>query len=197
MFTARLLPRLQLHRPILARIRCLPRSAVVTGEGKPSSTTNTGLSPVSGGSLVHRRLFGSQVDEESSLDSATYERVCSETLDALCDYFEELTENAQDLPGSDVAYGVRRGAHREPGPEARHLRDQPADAQQADLAQLPHQRSQALRLRGQPSGGQVGLQAQWTVAARSAAAGDTFHIEGPVGQLPPPALLQLVARSLV
>ncbi|XP_017094604.2 frataxin homolog, mitochondrial [Drosophila bipectinata] len=105
MFTARLLPRLQLHRPILARIRCLPRSADVAGEGKLSGTTNTGLSPVSGGSLVHRRLFGSQVDEESSLDSATYERVCSETLDALCDYFEELTENAQDLPGSDVAYG--------------------------------------------------------------------------------------------
>ncbi|KAH8317054.1 hypothetical protein KR074_002058 [Drosophila pseudoananassae] len=105
MFTARFLPRLRLHRPNVARISCLPRSFGVSGEGTPSSTTNTELNPVSGGSLVHRRFFGNQVDAESNLDSATYERVCSETLDALCDYFEELTENAQDLPGSDVAYG--------------------------------------------------------------------------------------------
>lgn len=40
------------------------------------------------------------------VDSNTYDRVCSETLDALCDYFEELTENAQNLSSCDVTYGV-------------------------------------------------------------------------------------------
>ncbi|XP_017460668.1 PREDICTED: frataxin homolog, mitochondrial isoform X1 [Rhagoletis zephyria] len=42
---------------------------------------------------------------ESALDSIKYERVCSETLDALCDYLEELIENAKTLSSSDVAYG--------------------------------------------------------------------------------------------
>ncbi|XP_067639893.1 frataxin homolog, mitochondrial [Eurosta solidaginis] len=41
----------------------------------------------------------------STIDSNTYERVCSETLDALCDYFEELTENDKTLCSSDVTYG--------------------------------------------------------------------------------------------
>lgn len=55
----------------------------------------------------NRRSYGNEIEtESSSLDSATYERVCSETLDALCDYFEELTESAPDVPGSDVAYSV-------------------------------------------------------------------------------------------
>ncbi|XP_060663860.1 frataxin homolog, mitochondrial [Drosophila nasuta] len=45
------------------------------------------------------------VDATAELDSATYERVCAETLDALSDYFDELTENASDLIGTDVAYG--------------------------------------------------------------------------------------------
>ncbi|KAH8323826.1 hypothetical protein KR067_002471 [Drosophila pandora] len=105
MFSARFVARLRLHGATLTRVRCLPRLTGVSGEGKPFGTTDGKLHPECGGNLVHRRLFGSQADAESSLDSATYERVCSETLDALCDYFEELTENAQDLPGSDVAYG--------------------------------------------------------------------------------------------
>ncbi|XP_054728062.1 frataxin homolog, mitochondrial [Anastrepha obliqua] len=43
--------------------------------------------------------------DESNVDSNTYERVCSETLDALCDYFEELIENSKTLSSSDVTYG--------------------------------------------------------------------------------------------
>lgn len=42
---------------------------------------------------------------DSILDNVTYDRVCSETLNSLCDYFEELAENA-NIKGSDVAYGV-------------------------------------------------------------------------------------------
>ncbi|KAH8387073.1 hypothetical protein KR093_004552 [Drosophila rubida] len=53
------------------------------------------------------RSYSQQKTEESTaeLDSATYDRVCAETLDALSDYFDELVENANDLSGTDVAYG--------------------------------------------------------------------------------------------
>ncbi|KAH8237684.1 hypothetical protein KR038_006616, partial [Drosophila bunnanda] len=163
---------------------------------------------------ANRRFASNEVEtESSSLDSVTYDRVCSETLDALCDYFEELTENAADLQGSDVAYSVSPGsswclcyitlecvsfcfsagwsAHCESGTQPRHLCDQPADAQQADMAQLPHQWSQAVRFcpRRRRRNGQVGLQAQWSVAARAAAAGDTEYIEAAIRGLSPPALL--------
>ncbi|XP_039961488.1 frataxin homolog, mitochondrial [Bactrocera neohumeralis] len=60
--------------------------------------------------LSTHRSFGSTTESKNDtnatlVDSNTYERVCSETLDALCDYFEELTENAQNLSSCDVTYG--------------------------------------------------------------------------------------------
>lgn len=55
------------------------------------------------------RHYTNQTETDASclVDSVTYDRVCSETLDGLSDYFDELTENATDLTGTDVAYGVR------------------------------------------------------------------------------------------
>ncbi|XP_018792975.1 PREDICTED: frataxin homolog, mitochondrial [Bactrocera latifrons] len=60
--------------------------------------------------LSTHRLFASTTESKDDInatlvDSNTYERVCSETLDALCDYFEELTENAQNVSSCDVTYG--------------------------------------------------------------------------------------------
>lgn len=54
------------------------------------------------------RHYSNQTETDASclVDSVTYDRVCSETLDGLSDYFDELTENATDLTGTDVAYGV-------------------------------------------------------------------------------------------
>lgn len=43
---------------------------------------------------------------DSVLDQATYEGVCSETLDAINDYFEQLLESTDKLPGSDISYSV-------------------------------------------------------------------------------------------
>lgn len=43
---------------------------------------------------------------DSILDHATYERVCSDTLDGLNDYFEQLLESVENIPGSDLAYSV-------------------------------------------------------------------------------------------
>lgn len=52
------------------------------------------------------RFYSNQTEDDSLLDSVTYDRVCSETLDALSDYFDQLTENATDVAGTDVGYGV-------------------------------------------------------------------------------------------
>lgn len=60
------------------------------------------------------RLYSNQTETDSCLDSVTYDRVCSETLDGLSDYFDELVENATELTGTDVAYGVRTRNPRKP-----------------------------------------------------------------------------------
>lgn len=46
--------------------------------------------------------FSSQVD-----DTIDFEEICSETLESLSDYFEELIEGAPNLKGADVIYSVR------------------------------------------------------------------------------------------
>jgi hypothetical protein len=40
------------------------------------------------------------------IDAVTFERNCSVTLEALCDYFEELVENSQHLKAADISFGV-------------------------------------------------------------------------------------------
>ncbi|XP_035792006.1 frataxin homolog, mitochondrial-like [Anopheles albimanus] len=39
-----------------------------------------------------------------SIDPVTFEAVCSETLESLCDYFEELVEETSSLTQADVMY---------------------------------------------------------------------------------------------
>lgn len=53
---------------------------------------------------------------DSNLDAITYEKVCTETLDSLNDYFEQLLENITDedeeylkqFKNSDISYSVSR-----------------------------------------------------------------------------------------
>lgn len=40
------------------------------------------------------------------LDINTFEVVCSDTIESLCDYFEELVESSTHLQNSDITYGV-------------------------------------------------------------------------------------------
>lgn len=40
------------------------------------------------------------------LDINTFEVVCSDTIESLCDYFEELVESTNHLINSDITYGV-------------------------------------------------------------------------------------------
>ncbi|XP_065091265.1 frataxin homolog, mitochondrial [Ochlerotatus camptorhynchus] len=41
----------------------------------------------------------------SLIDSVTFETVCSDTLESLCDYFEHLVEEASFLKSADIIYG--------------------------------------------------------------------------------------------
>ncbi|KXJ67817.1 frataxin homolog, mitochondrial [Aedes albopictus] len=41
----------------------------------------------------------------SLIDSVTFETVCSDTLESLCDYFEHLVEEASFLKSADITYG--------------------------------------------------------------------------------------------
>lgn len=44
--------------------------------------------------------------DECPLDSVTYERVCSETLEGLTDYFDEILDKDTTLKSTDVLYSV-------------------------------------------------------------------------------------------
>ncbi|XP_017042094.1 frataxin homolog, mitochondrial [Drosophila ficusphila] len=103
MFANRLLARVSRKQACLALVSRRPMSQSELKMSRTQTTlTNAVRLELTG---PNRRRFSSQIEADCSLDSATYERVCSDTLDALSDYFEELTENATELQGTDVAYG--------------------------------------------------------------------------------------------
>lgn len=57
-----------------------------------------------------RRSYGNplppSVDlSETLIDANTYEIVCNETLESLCEYFEDITETDPMLKEADVLYG--------------------------------------------------------------------------------------------
>lgn len=56
----------------------------------------------------YRYLSANKITETitSTLDEVTYDKVCTETLHGLSDYFEQLVESVDYLPNSDVAYSV-------------------------------------------------------------------------------------------
>ncbi|XP_063619568.1 frataxin homolog, mitochondrial [Cydia splendana] len=40
----------------------------------------------------------------AEVDPVVYEEICTETLESLCDYFEEIVEGATHLKGADIMY---------------------------------------------------------------------------------------------
>ncbi|XP_054259588.1 frataxin homolog, mitochondrial isoform X2 [Macrosteles quadrilineatus] len=52
--------------------------------------------------IRHTFHVGGEVGE---VDSATFENVCSETLDSLCEFFEDIIENIPKLKTADVCFG--------------------------------------------------------------------------------------------
>ncbi|XP_052756058.1 frataxin homolog, mitochondrial [Galleria mellonella] len=52
------------------------------------------------------RLFSASKNVESPppVNPADFEEICNETLESLCEYFEELVEQSSNLKGADVTY---------------------------------------------------------------------------------------------
>ncbi|XP_063824608.1 frataxin homolog, mitochondrial [Ostrinia nubilalis] len=52
------------------------------------------------------RNFSSSSETESAdqVDQVVFEEICNETLESLCDYFEEIVEDSPNLKGADVMY---------------------------------------------------------------------------------------------
>ncbi|KAM3967310.1 frataxin [Aphomia sociella] len=52
------------------------------------------------------RLFSDKTTnvESSSVNPAYFEEICNETLESLCEYFEELVEQSSNLRGADITY---------------------------------------------------------------------------------------------
>ncbi|XP_001656178.2 frataxin homolog, mitochondrial [Aedes aegypti] len=93
-------------------VRRLPRCVSVIHQTCPESAHQ----PLPGGITVERRvnpIFRRHLSSMnpndfiavSLIDSITFEAVCSDTLESLCDYFEQLVEEAAFLKSADITYG--------------------------------------------------------------------------------------------
>ncbi|KAF4533233.1 hypothetical protein B566_EDAN005148 [Ephemera danica] len=61
--------------------------------------------PISKANWIQLRLYHEREKISGPLTELTYEQVCSETLDSLAEYFEELLEQCPQLSDSDVNLG--------------------------------------------------------------------------------------------
>lgn len=66
----------------------------------------TGTLTTKPGVYTQLRLYSNGPNSDESFNQATYEHVCSETLEGLNEYFEELVESAPEFKEADVTYGV-------------------------------------------------------------------------------------------
>lgn len=58
--------------------------------------------------LSFDRQFSSKltVPDVTDVDQAVFEEICNETLESLCDYFEEIVDSSPNLKGADVTFSV-------------------------------------------------------------------------------------------
>ncbi|XP_035438984.2 frataxin homolog, mitochondrial [Spodoptera frugiperda] len=56
-------------------------------------------------SLTFDRQFASTPSSQvSDVDQAVFEEICNETLESLCEYFEEIVDSSPNLKGADVTF---------------------------------------------------------------------------------------------
>lgn len=60
--------------------------------------------------VLNRRKFatnqGSSFQSSDTVDPLVFEEICNETLESLCDYFEEIVEQSAHFKGADVTFSV-------------------------------------------------------------------------------------------
>uniref|UniRef100_A0A2M4AZK4 ferroxidase n=1 Tax=Anopheles triannulatus TaxID=58253 RepID=A0A2M4AZK4_9DIPT len=93
-------------RPVLRQVS----SWQTTPAPVPAKTLHT-LNITGNSGIAGYRLLRSMSSQDTSsatatptIDPVTFEVVCSETLESLCDYFEELIEETNSLTQADVMY---------------------------------------------------------------------------------------------
>lgn len=56
--------------------------------------------------LIRRLSASSDYPQAENVDPLVFEEICNETLESLCDYFEELLDQNPSIKGADVTYSV-------------------------------------------------------------------------------------------
>lgn len=85
---------------------------VSNGSTKIDNKINKLVLPSYCGFLITKRNYNSSIQLPSSesntseVSSVFYEQACTDTLEALCEFFEDLVENVPHLKLGDVSYGV-------------------------------------------------------------------------------------------
>lgn len=46
------------------------------------------------------------LEASESVDQVVFEEICNETLESLCDYFEEIVEESPNFKGADITFSV-------------------------------------------------------------------------------------------
>lgn len=96
-------------RSILRTSRCLARRQINSLALAVPQFSSTKTVKYNCKSPLIRRLSASSGNPlVVDVDPVVFEEVCNETLESLCDYFEELIDQNPTLKGADVTYSVSK-----------------------------------------------------------------------------------------
>lgn len=96
-------------RSVLRTSRCLVRrqiNSLALAIPQYSSAKTIKYSYIS--PLIRRLSASSDNPQAEYVDPVVFEEVCNETLESLCDYFEELLDQNPTIKGADVTYSVSK-----------------------------------------------------------------------------------------
>ncbi|XP_050667511.1 frataxin homolog, mitochondrial [Leptidea sinapis] len=54
--------------------------------------------------VLNCKLYSSDVNISNNIEQAVFEDICNETLESLCEYFEEVIDQSSSLKGADVTF---------------------------------------------------------------------------------------------
>lgn len=92
---------------ILRTSRCLARRQINTLTPVIRQYSNVRrLKYICSSPLIRRFSASTDNLQEEHIDPVVFEDICNETLESLCDYFEELIDQDSSLKGADVTYSV-------------------------------------------------------------------------------------------
>lgn len=98
-----------MFRTILRTSRCLARRQINSLALAIPQYTSANTIKFRWNSPLIRSLSASSDNPQAEyVDPVIFEEVCNETLESLCDYFEELIDQNPSIKGADVTYSVSK-----------------------------------------------------------------------------------------